>query len=49
MVTTQGTCTGGQIVRCSLGTMASGGRAVVTIVGYAAYLAASAFLAVRTR
>jgi uncharacterized repeat protein (TIGR01451 family) len=28
----QGTCTGGQIVRCSLGALASGGRAVVTIV-----------------
>jgi uncharacterized repeat protein (TIGR01451 family) len=32
VATTQGTCTGGQIIRCSLGTMASGGRAVVTIV-----------------
>jgi hypothetical protein len=28
----QGTCTGGQIVRCNLDALASGGRAVVTIV-----------------
>ena len=28
----QGTCTGGQIVRCDLDALASGGRAVVTIV-----------------
>ena len=30
--TSQGTCTGGPIVRCSLGTMASGARATITIV-----------------
>jgi len=30
--TSQGTCTGGTVVRCSLGSIASGGRAIVTIV-----------------
>jgi uncharacterized repeat protein (TIGR01451 family) len=30
--TSQGTCTGGGVVRCSLGSIASGGRAIVTIV-----------------
>jgi uncharacterized repeat protein (TIGR01451 family) len=29
---TQGVCTGGPVVRCSLGTLAPGGRATVTIV-----------------
>ena len=28
----QGTCTGGRVVRCSLGTMLNGGRATITIV-----------------
>ena len=28
----QGTCTGGRVVRCSLGTMLSGGRATITII-----------------
>ena len=32
VASTQGTCTGGRVVRCNLGTLASGGRAVVTIV-----------------
>ena len=30
--TSQGTCTGGQIVRCNLGTMANGARVTITIV-----------------
>ena len=30
--TNQGTCTGGQIVRCNLGTMANGARATITII-----------------
>ena len=32
VATSQGTCTGGRIVRCSLGTMLNGGRATITIV-----------------
>jgi uncharacterized repeat protein (TIGR01451 family) len=32
VTSSQGTCTGGRVVRCSLGTMLSGGRATVTIV-----------------
>ena len=32
VASSQGTCTGGRIVRCSLGTMLSGGRATITIV-----------------
>jgi uncharacterized repeat protein (TIGR01451 family) len=30
--TTQGSCTGGRVVRCNLGSLAAGGRAIVTIV-----------------
>ena len=32
VATSQGTCTGGRIVRCSLGTMLNGSRATITIV-----------------
>ena len=32
VASSQGTCTGGRIVRCSLGTIANGGRAAITIV-----------------
>src|SRR5829696_4516360 len=32
VATSQGTCTGGRVVRCSLGTLANGGGAVITIV-----------------
>jgi uncharacterized repeat protein (TIGR01451 family) len=32
VTSSQGTCTGGRVVRCSLGTMLSGGRATITIV-----------------
>jgi uncharacterized repeat protein (TIGR01451 family) len=32
VTSSQGTCTGGRVVSCGLGTIASGGRAVVTIV-----------------
>jgi uncharacterized repeat protein (TIGR01451 family) len=32
VTSSQGTCTGGRVVRCSLGTMLSGGRATITII-----------------
>ncbi len=32
VTSSQGTCTGGRVVRCSLGTMLNGGRATITIV-----------------
>jgi len=32
VATTQGSCTGGRVVRCNLGSLAVGGRAIVTIV-----------------
>ena len=32
VTTSQGTCTGGRVIRCSLGTMPSGARATITIV-----------------
>ncbi|MEO5575625.1 MAG: hypothetical protein ABIR67_07085 [Gaiellaceae bacterium] len=32
VTSTQGTCTGGNVVRCSLGTIANGGSAIITIV-----------------
>ena len=32
VATTQGTCTGGRVVRCSLGEVLSGGRATITII-----------------
>jgi uncharacterized repeat protein (TIGR01451 family) len=32
VTSSQGACTGGRVVRCSLGTMLSGGRATITIV-----------------
>ena len=32
VASSQGTCTGGRVVRCSLGTILSGGRATITIV-----------------
>ena len=32
VATSQGTCTGGRVVRCSLGEVLSGGRATITIV-----------------
>ena len=32
VTSSQGTCTGGRVVRCSLGSIAPGGRAVITIV-----------------
>jgi uncharacterized repeat protein (TIGR01451 family) len=32
VTSSQGTCTGGRVVRCSLGTILSGGRATITII-----------------
>ena len=32
VASSQGTCTGGRVVRCSLGTILSGGRATITVV-----------------
>jgi uncharacterized repeat protein (TIGR01451 family) len=32
VATTQGTCTGGRVVRCSLGEILSGGRATITVI-----------------